>query len=249
MLARSLRRKKAGFPVLIHAGGDQHNMPVGRSRSGFAGGMNRNYHTVKRLMDLFICLTAAPFLLVIGIVLAIAIRINSPGPVFFFQKRVGKGSRLFSLIKFRTMHKDFNDLAHREFMQAYVNGRVQEARSPDGTFKPFQEDQLTGLGRFLRKTSLDELPQLINVVKGEMSLVGPRPNVCWEVQAYQPWHLKRLDVLPGITGLAQIRGRSRITFDEIVRHDLEYINKRCLLLDLKILWWTAAQVGLGRGAE
>ena len=200
-------------------------------------------------MDLLICLTAAPFLLVIGIVLAVAIRLDSPGPVFFIQKRVGKGSRLFHLIKFRTMHTDIDDQPHREFMQQYVSGRIHETRTRDGTFKPFEDDQVTRIGRFLRKTSLDELPQLINVIKGEMSLVGPRPNVCWEVEAYQPWHLKRLDVLPGITGLAQIRGRSRITFDEIVRHDLEYISKRSLILDLKILWWTAAQVGLGRGAK
>jgi len=211
--------------------------------------MNRNYHTVKRVIDIALCLLAAPVLLVFGLVVALAISLDSAGPVLFVQRRVGKGSRPFHLLKFRTMFHNVDDHAHREYMKAYVNGEVVVTRPDQETFKPHEEAQVTRVGRFLRKTSLDELPQLLNVLKGEMSLVGPRPNVEWEVEAYKPWHLKRLDILPGITGLAQIRGRSRITFDEIVRHDIEYIEKQSLILDLKILWWTVAQVFLGKGAQ
>lgn len=120
------------------------------------------------------------------------------------------------------------------------NGRI---------YKPIQASQVTRVGRFLRKTSLDELPQIFNVLKGEMSLVGPRPNVPWEVEEYRPWHYERLDVLPGITGLAQVKGRSGINFDTIVKYDIEYVEGQSLLLDLKILWWTVRAVLLADGAE
>ena len=116
-------------------------------------------------------------------------------------------------------------------------------------FKPFDKNHVTPIGRILRKTSLDELPQLINVLKGQMSLVGPRPNVVWEVEEYKGWHKERLEVLPGITGLAQVKGRSGILFDEIVEYDIEYIENQSLMLDLKILWWTFAAVLVGKGAH
>lgn len=115
-------------------------------------------------------------------------------------------------------------------------------------FKPFDSSQITRVGRILRKTSLDELPQLWNVVKGDMSIVGPRPNVQWEVEEYTGNHHKRLDVLPGITGLAQVRGRSSISFADIVANDLEYIEKQSLLMDVKILWWTVTSMMTGKGA-
>jgi lipopolysaccharide/colanic/teichoic acid biosynthesis glycosyltransferase len=191
---------------------------------------------------------AVPFLLPIGLIIALAIRLDSPGPVFFVQERVGKGGRSFKMIKFRTMHIKIDDSSHRLFMQQYINGQI----STNGNlqvFKPFKANQVTRIGRLLRKTSLDELPQIINVLKGEMSLVGPRPNVRWEVEAYHGWHVERLEVLPGITGLAQVRGRSGITFDQIVRYDVEYIEQQSLKLDLLILWWTFASVLFGGGAE
>ncbi len=115
-------------------------------------------------------------------------------------------------------------------------------------FKPFESSQITRMGRILRKTSLDELPQLLNVIKGDMSIVGPRPNVKWEVEAYNDRHCDRLNVLPGITGLAQVRGRSSLTFDEIVEYDIEYIESMDLLLDVKILWWTFTSAVIGKGA-
>jgi lipopolysaccharide/colanic/teichoic acid biosynthesis glycosyltransferase len=114
---------------------------------------------------------------------------------------------------------------------------------------PFQERQLTRVGRILRKTSLDELPQLFNVIKGDMSLVGPRPNVPWEVEEYRDWHRERLGVLPGITGLAQISGRSGITFDDIVRYDIDYIENQNFVMDLRILWLTVTSVMTGNGAH
>lgn len=116
-------------------------------------------------------------------------------------------------------------------------------------FKPFDSSQVTRVGRILRKTSLDELPQILNVLRGDMSFIGPRPNVPWEVEAYKSWHWKRLEVLPGITGLAQVRGRSSICFDEIVTNDVEYIEKMSLSQDLKVLWWTVTSVMTGKGAS
>ena len=134
-------------------------------------------------------------------------------------------------------------------MKAFVNGEIGDDENGGAIYKPVRASQITRVGRILRKTSLDELPQLVNVLTGEMSLVGPRPNVSWEVEAYQGWHQERLEVLPGVTGLAQVRGRSGLTFDSIVRSDIEYIERRSLALDLKILWWTLISVFLGEGAE
>jgi lipopolysaccharide/colanic/teichoic acid biosynthesis glycosyltransferase len=125
--------------------------------------------------------------------------------------------------------------------------KVDGAKSKE-VYKPARAAQITRVGRFLRKTSLDELPQIINVLKGEMSLVGPRPNVPWEVEEYQPWHYERLEVLPGLTGLAQVRGRSDISFDRIVKYDVEYVEKQSLAMDFKILCWTVKSVVDGKGA-
>jgi lipopolysaccharide/colanic/teichoic acid biosynthesis glycosyltransferase len=206
------------------------------------------YQSAKRFIELFLCLITAPFLMLVGLIIAIAIRIDSPGPTFFVQERIGKGGRRFKMLKFRTMHHNINTGSHQRFMKAFVNGQLA-SRGEQKVFKPFKTSHITRMGRILRKTSLDELPQLINVVKGEMSLVGPRPNVPWEVEEYHSWHIERLEVLPGITGLAQVRGRSGITFNEIVQYDIEYVEKQSLKLDLQILWWTVASVLLGTGAE
>lgn len=206
------------------------------------------YQTIKRITELSLCLIAAPFLVPIVLLIALAIRLDSPGPIFFVQKRVGKGGRIFDIIKFRTMHHNINDGAHRAFMKEYINGKVAATKEQQ-VFKPFKPNQVTRVGRILRKTSLDELPQLINVLKGEMSLVGPRPNVPWEVEEYRGWHIERLEVLPGITGLAQVRGRSGITFDQIVQYDIQYIANQSLALDIKILWWTFTSVLFGKGAQ
>jgi lipopolysaccharide/colanic/teichoic acid biosynthesis glycosyltransferase len=204
------------------------------------------YRTAKRLVDVLLCLLVAPLFIPLAAIIAVLIRLESPGPIFFVQERIGKGKRSFKIIKFRTMYHNIGRDSHRSFMKAYINGKAQT--NGDKAFKPFQDNQVTKVGRFLRKTSLDELPQLINVLRGEMSVVGPRPNVLWEVEEYQGWHQERLEVLPGITGLAQVRGRSGISFDEIVKYDIEYLEKRSLWLDLKILWWTVTSVLCGKGA-
>jgi lipopolysaccharide/colanic/teichoic acid biosynthesis glycosyltransferase len=192
---------------------------------------------------------ALPFASVIMLIGAAAIALDSPGPILFIQNRIGKGGRHFKLYKFRTMYHNSDTTSHRAFMKAFVQGEVGEMASGQAVYKPFSGRELTWVGRILRKTSLDELPQIWNVIKGEMSLVGPRPNVLWEVEEYRGWHKERLEVLPGITGLAQINGRSSNTFDQIVRYDIEYIENQSLRLDLKILWRTFKSVLAGRGAH
>jgi lipopolysaccharide/colanic/teichoic acid biosynthesis glycosyltransferase len=209
----------------------------------------KEYQIAKRVMDVALCLLAMPLALPLLAVCALAIRLDSPGPVFFIQERVGKGARRFRMYKFRTMRHNLDDSYHRAFMKAFVNGQVGGDGEGKEIYKPIQTSQITRVGRILRKASLDELPQLINVLKGEMSLVGPRPNVSWEVEEYRGWHNERLEVLPGITGLAQVRGRSGINFDSIVKYDIEYIERQSLALDLKVLWRTLVLVFLGRGAR
>jgi lipopolysaccharide/colanic/teichoic acid biosynthesis glycosyltransferase len=209
---------------------------------------------------------------------ALLVILDSPGPVLFVQERIGKEGRRFRMYKFRTMRHNLDSNPHRAFMKAFVRGEIREeadisdveddqdndfhnavmkplvnvkpgSNGSGVIYKPARSSQLTRVGRLLRRTSLDELPQLINVLKDEMSLVGPRPNVPWEVEEYQPWHYKRLAALPGITGLAQVKGRSSISFDRIVEYDSEYIEGQSLILDLKILWWTLSTVLLGADAE
>ena len=209
----------------------------------------RGYRFAKRLLDLSLSLVILPFASVIMLVCALAIALDSPGPVLFVQNRVGKGGRKFKLYKFRTMYVNSDTGGHRAFMKAFVHGEISDSTGGKAVYKPFSECQLTRVGRILRKTSLDELPQLLNVIRGNMSLVGPRPNVIWEVEEYRGWHKERLEVLPGITGLAQINGRSSNTFDQIVRYDIEYIENQCLKLDLRILWRTVTSVLAGRGAH
>jgi lipopolysaccharide/colanic/teichoic acid biosynthesis glycosyltransferase len=206
------------------------------------------YQIAKRVMDVGLCLLLLPLVLPLMIICAMVISIDSPGPVFFVQERIGKGGRQFRMYKFRTMHPQFDERHHRAFMKAFVNGQLGDGNGKE-IYKPIRPSQVTSFGRILRKTSLDELPQLINVLKGEMSLVGPRPNVPWEVEEYRLWHHERLEALPGITGLAQVRGRSSISFDRIVKYDVEYLEKRSLALDIKILWWTLTMVLRGTAAE
>jgi len=206
------------------------------------------YQSAKRLVDLILCLFSLPFAIPLLIICALAIMLDSGSPVFFTQERIGKGERRFRIYKFRTMKTKHDERESRSFMKAYVRGKIDMEKAGISTFKPVTHEQTFPVGRFLRRTSLDELPQLINVLKKEMSIVGPRPNVPWEVDEYYPWHYERLEVLPGITGQAQINGRSDISFDTIVRYDINYIEHQSLVLDLKIIWNTVKSVILSKGA-
>ncbi len=199
----------------------------------------RSYLVAKRLIDLTITLLALPFLLPLFLVCAIMIKLDSPdGPVLFTQERTGLGGRRFRMLKFRTMVPNAEELKKE---LAHLN----ELAWPD--FKITRDPRITRVGRILRKTSLDELPQLVNVIKGDMSLVGPRPT-SFKPETYQLWHTERLDVQPGITGLWQIVGRGSSEFDTRLRLDIAYIGRRCVQLDLEILLRTVAAVLQERGA-
>jgi lipopolysaccharide/colanic/teichoic acid biosynthesis glycosyltransferase len=207
------------------------------------------YQSVKRVAGTILSIGLLILLAPVFFLTILAIRLDSPGPAFFRQTRIGKGGKPFSLYKFRTMDHHIDRRAHEAFLAAYVNGKISYNRQDRSVYKPAKYDQITRMGRFLRRTSLDELPQLINIARGEMSFIGPRPNLPAEVEAYKDWHRIRLQVLPGVTGLAQINGRSSIPFDQIVRYDIEYVENEGLLMDLNILWQTLPVVLLGRGAK
>jgi lipopolysaccharide/colanic/teichoic acid biosynthesis glycosyltransferase len=201
-----------------------------------------SYLTAKRLMDLFLAILSLPFWGFIILIVALAIKITSPGgPVFFVQKRTGKGGQRFRMIKFRSM------VPNAEALKAKLTA-VNASGDLAGPLKLENDPRVTPIGRILRKTSIDELPQLINVLKGEMSLVGPRPT-SWSPESYKLWHTERLDVLPGITGLWQLYGRGGQDFDEWLRWDIRYIEKRSLLLDIMILIKTFTIVFKQRGAR
>ena len=208
------------------------------------------YSFIKYILDVCLCILVLPFALPIMAMIAIAIRLDSDGPALFIQERIGRGGHHFRMFKFRTLRKDHTDTNDREYMRVYIQGNInrRNGSTKPTIHKPFEESQITRVGRILRKTSLDELPQIFNVLHGEMSVVGPRPNVPWEVDAYRFWHIERLETLPGITGLAQVRGRSGLAFNQIARYDIEYVRHKSLWLDIKILWWTVLTILDGRGA-
>jgi len=210
------------------------------------GKEGQRYRLAKRALDLALCWVSFPFAGPVLLLIAIAIRLDSSGPILFVQERVGRGGRHFQMFKFRTMRHDYNGQSDREFMKAYIAGQV--GADNESLHKPMSTTQITRVGRILRRTSLDELPQLFNVLRGEMSLVGPRPHVPWEVEAYNIWHTERLEVLPGITGLAQVQGRSNLSFKSSTKYDIEYVRNRCLKLDLQVLGLTVRSVLSGRGA-
>ncbi len=231
--------------------------PARARREGLAPRPERELHRVgysdfaKSVLDVALCIVILlPMLLLVAVIAALVL-IDSGRPIFFVQERVGRGGRVFRMYKFRTLPRKYDSQLGRRYMQEFVRGQVAPDGSPPGSriHKPIRKEHITRVGRVLRRTSLDELPQIVNVLRREMSLVGPRPNVAWEVEAYLDWHRERLGVLPGITGLAQVRGRSAIGFDDIVRYDIEYARNQSLKLDLQILWWTVLSVLFGRGAS
>ena len=185
------------------------------------------------------------------LVVAAAIKASSNGPILFRQQRVGQYGRNFTFLKFRSMYVNNDNSVHKEFVTKLIVGEDQGQTPSDkgGVFKLTNDSRITPIGRFLRRSSLDELPQFINVLRGDMSLVGPRPPISYELAAYQTWHRRRLlEVKPGLTGLWQVTGRSRVGFDEMVRLDLRYATSWTPLLDLKILLMTPVAVIKGSGA-
>jgi exopolysaccharide biosynthesis polyprenyl glycosylphosphotransferase len=214
--------------------------------------LNRFSRSLKRIMDIVGCIAALIALSPLFLLVAIAIKLTSKGPVFFKQTRVGKLGSLFTFLKFRSMHVQNDSTVHREFVTRFIAGKLEDARQNPDTrpvYKITVDPRLTPIGRFLRKTSIDELPQLWNVLKGQMSLVGPRPPVPYELASYELWHRRRLlEVKPGMTGLWQIHGRSRTTFDDMVRLDLRYAKNWSLWLDIRILLRTPQAVLSCEGA-
>lgn len=208
------------------------------------------FYLPKRGMDivlsLFLLLLSSPlFLLLAGLV-----KLSSPGPVYFRQVRVGYRMKPFTIYKFRSMYTDSKHHTHHSYISWFIAGSDRGQHEPSTTvFKLTNDDRITRIGQVIRRTSLDELPQLWNVLQGDMSLVGPRPPLPYEVQQYKPWHRGRvLEAKPGMTGLWQVVGRSRTTFDEMVRLDLRYARNRSLWMDIKILLMTPAAVLTGKGA-
>jgi lipopolysaccharide/colanic/teichoic acid biosynthesis glycosyltransferase len=198
------------------------------------------YHSIKRALDILLVVMAMPFWLPVLGGIAALIKFTSPGaPAIFIQVRTGKGGQRFRMFKFRSMVPNAEEL---KVKYAHLN----ELQWPD--FKITNDPRITSIGRFLRKTSLDEIPQLFNVLRGEMSLVGPRPT-SFGPDTYKLWHTERLDVLPGMTGLWQIMGRASMEFDDRLRLDIAYIERRSLWLDLNILFMTVFAVFKQRGAH
>jgi len=210
------------------------------------------YEPVKRGLDIIGSLALLGLLAPILMVIALAVKLTSPGPVIFRQVRIGHMMKPFMICKFRTMQTNNHHGIHEDYVKWFITantgGRGKESNN-ETVFKLTNDPRVTSIGHFLRKTSLDELPQLWNVLKGEMSLIGPRPPLRYEFQQYKPWHRHRvLEAKPGITGLWQITGRSRTTFDEMVRLDLRYARGYSLWEDIKILLATPKAVISGKGA-
>jgi lipopolysaccharide/colanic/teichoic acid biosynthesis glycosyltransferase len=220
-------------------------LDFGRRRSTGFG-----HYRIKRVLDIIGSLAlltiASPALLLI----ALLIRLTSPGPILFRQTRVGQRARPFTMLKFRSMRANADPALHHEFVTKFIKSSAQLHPTPrKALYKLTDDPRVTPVGRILRRTSLDELPQLWNVLRGDMALVGPRPPLPYEVQQYRPWHRRRImEARPGLTGLWQVAGRSRTTFDDMVRLDLRYVRTCSLWTDIKILFATPRAVISGKGA-
>jgi len=236
------------FPQSVDtsSGGDQNHIhypdisrPTVSSNYGYSRLLKRSLDIVGSLFALIIFMPAIA-------VIAVIIKLTSPGPVLFCQKRVGYRGKEFNFYKFRTMYFGNDPRIHQEYVSRLIAGDLSKS---GGLFKIANDPRITPIGRFLRKSSFDELPQFFNVLQNDMSLVGPRPPLPYEFERYQTWHRRRvLEIKPGLTGLWQVNGRSRTTFDEMVRLDLRYAAERSFWFDVKILLQTPAAVISGRGA-
>lgn len=211
------------------------------------------FRAMKRGMDILGSLLALVVFSPIFLIVSLAIKMTSEGPVFFRQHRMGQYGKAFVFLKFRSMYVNNDAAVHREYVTQLIAGKASKQSSSEndeGVYKLTKDARITRVGAWLRKTSMDELPQFLNVLKGEMSLVGPRPPLSYEVEAYDIWHRRRLlEAKPGITGLWQVCGRSRVNFDDMVRLDLQYARTWSPWMDIKILARTPGAVVLGEGAH
>lgn len=222
------------------------NLFIAADTTRFYGIQGRLKRTLDFVVAGLMLLITAPLFIVVSLL----IKRSSPGPVFFVQERLGRDGRPFFFYKFRTMAHNSDDAIHRQFAAMFINGDQRGCRRENGNrnvFKLCQDPRVTTIGKWLRRTSLDELPQILNILRGDMSLVGPRPPISYELEHYQPWHLERLKVTPGLTGLWQVSGRSTVPFEEMVRLDIHYINTWSLWQDARILLKTVPVVIQGTG--
>jgi len=207
---------------------------------------------LKRAVDILGAVVGLVLFSPIMLVISLAVKLTSPGPIIFTQNRFGKKGARFPFYKFRSMYWNVDDQIHQEYVTSLIKGDLEKINQGDGEeplYKMKSDPRVTPIGKIIRKTSIDELPQFFNVLKGEMSLVGPRPPVPYEVEKYEPWHLRRiLEVRPGITGPWQVDGRSKTSFDDMVRLDLRYVQNWSLWLDIKILLKTIRAVLRPTGA-
>ena len=205
----------------------------------------------KRIFDNLIASIILVIISPVLLVISILIKLDTPGPLIYRQKRIGENGKPFMMYKFRSMREDADPSIHQEYVTRLIKENLDPMQMKEkgrNSLKLEDDPRITKVGHFIRKTSLDELPQLFNVVRGEMSLVGPRPCLPFELELYQDWHKRRLEALPGITGLWQVRGRNQVSFDEMVRMDLEYIQHQSIWMDLVILLRTPWVAISARGA-
>lgn len=231
---------------------EAHGLTSSQAVSG-VDGESRLGAGLRRTFDIAVAGTAILLLSPVLIALALAVRLDSHGPALFRQRRVGFHERQFILFKFRSMRLDADPRGHQEYVTALIKGSEEGEEAPDGgrkdLYKLAVDNRITPVGRWIRRWSLDELPQLFNVVLGHMTLVGPRPAIPYEVAEYPAWYLERFNVKPGLTGYWQVSGRSERTYEEMVRLDIEYAERRSLGLDLSILIKTPWIVLTRKGAE
>jgi lipopolysaccharide/colanic/teichoic acid biosynthesis glycosyltransferase len=209
---------------------------------------SQSYLQMKRVLDVLFTLLILIPLCIVMVIVAIMIRLDSEGPIIYRQKRVGLNGVEFSMLKFRTMYVNSDDSTHREATTKYINGqKLSENATPDLPYKQADDPRITRVGRFLRRTSLDELPQFFNVLRGEMTLVGPRPPLPYEVECYSSHDRLRLCGKPGLTGPWQVYGRSRVPFQTMVEMDIAYLQRQSLKEDLKLIALTVPVMIQGRG--
>ncbi|NIO20721.1 MAG: sugar transferase, partial [Candidatus Aenigmarchaeota archaeon] len=204
-------------------------------------GLKKYHLLIKRGLDIMLSGVSLIISSPLFLICAALIKLDSRGPVFYRQTRVGRGGKCFTFLKFRSMKHNVDEEIHVNHVRNLMNGMAglsSDRRSGERSYKLAEDARVTRVGKFLRKTSIDELPQLINVLKGDMSLVGPRPHPIYEVEQYNLWHSHRLDVTSGITGLGQVYGRFNTGYEDVYRLDLRYVKRPSLILDLKILFKT-----------